>query len=103
MLKLLFAILSLTDILVNQKVAKPIRAWVGIDHRNGYPATDIAPPTTFWGQVLSCFRCTSVWVALFFVLIKPFTWLSNTLETTAAFSWLATLVFDVTQRLIRRI
>lgn len=62
-----FAVVSLTDILVYQKIAQPIRKAAGIWH--GEDGTRTSHDDSFFASMLWCFRCTSVWVSAFFVLV----------------------------------
>lgn len=44
-----------TSILIEEKIAEPLRKVLGYD--------GLAYPDTFFGYLISCFKCLSVWVA----------------------------------------
>lgn len=52
------------------RVFEHVRARVGIKHSDaGHPNVW---PSTFWGELLTCVWCASVWVALGFALLYAF-------------------------------
>lgn len=91
--KLTLAVLSLTDILKYQVIALPLRERLGWRHDATGTADQWEPTKSktlnFFGQVLSCFRCTSVWVSgiLFVLRLLPG---YNLIESVLIASWVAT-------------
>jgi hypothetical protein len=95
LVKLCFAVVSLTDLLVWQKLFIPVRAyfgWVHDDEGNRlYHKTTNVKWRDFFGTAIGCFRCTSVWVAIILVVLSylPF---YKILELILVGSWGATLL-----------
>lgn len=93
LVRLALAVVSLTDLLVYQKIFTPVRAFFGFEHdAEGYSKG--RKPTgvkwrDFFGEALTCFRCTSVWVSIILVLLSflPF---YKILESVLIGSWVAT-------------
>ena len=69
------------------RIFERVRAGVGIKHNDGgHPNVW---PSTFWGEVLTCVWCMSLWVALGFVLLyavngSTATWLALPFALSAA-------------------
>lgn len=61
LLILIPAIISLTDILVWQDIARPLRSLAGIEHDDG--GKRIGHDDSFTANLLWCPRCTGVWAA----------------------------------------
>src|SRR5687768_7384801 len=90
-------IMNITEILVNGKIALPLREKVGISHdRDG---NRITHDGSYLAELFSCFWCTSVWVSamvflLYFLLPKSF---FRYVINTFAYSWLATYLNEKIQ------
>lgn len=67
----LLAITRLTEILQYERIFLPLREAVGIYHDgDGIPVThDDTHRYAFFGSLLSCFSCTSVWVTFGLLLL----------------------------------
>lgn len=93
--KFSIAVVSLTDLLVYQKIANPIRKLFGFTtdsagYNNGRKNTGNRL-IDFFGDALTCFRCTSVWAS--FILISfSFIPYYEYLEAILIISWVATLL-----------
>lgn len=93
--KFTLAVTSLTDLLVYQKIADPIRRFFGFEFDGaGY---SIGRKDTgnrikdFFGDALTCFRCTSVWVAISMVVLSFIPYYEY-LEAILIVSWVATMI-----------
>lgn len=92
--KLTFAVLSLTDILVYQKIAAPIREYFGWEHEQGDPIGWEPTPSrvkNFFGNAIGCPRCTSVWAALILIILSKFPGYGE-IEGILISSWIATYI-----------
>lgn len=80
----LLAILRISEILVFERIFLPLREVVGILHdSDGLPlGVDDDVPLHFFGHMLSCVRCTSVWVTTGLVLITKFWKTGGTIIST---------------------
>ena len=67
---LLVAILAterLTSIVYREKIAEPLRYWIG-ERKDIHTGLD-SFPDTFLGKLFACFWCLSVWVALLVTIV----------------------------------
>lgn len=68
---IILAIIRITEILINERIFMPLREAVGIYHNaEGTPiGRNEEHPLAFFGGMLECFSCTSVWVTIFLIAL----------------------------------
>lgn len=85
--------IRVSRILEVEKIATPIRTYFGIGHNTkGDPRTPtgLTGWRGFFGQLLWCFACITVWVGMFFSLLHVLNKkLYRLLSLGFSFSWLA--------------
>ena len=71
---MILATTRITEILNYEKIFTGLREYVGVYHdSNGMPiGQDTNNRFVFFGSLLSCYRCTSVWVAIIVVTLAHF-------------------------------
>lgn len=89
LVKFCIAVISLTDILLHQDIAQPIRKLLGWEHdrfgNTDYRKNKNSKILEFFGKASECFRCTSMWVAIFLIAVPC----SGKIQTILVGSWVA--------------
>lgn len=68
------AIIRISEIIVYERIFLSLREWLGVYHdSNATPiAVDDTHPRSFFGHLISCVSCTSVWVSFCLLGVKTF-------------------------------
>lgn len=98
-----FAVWRITELFVTDKIMAPVREFFGIAHTETVSlgrVEDKGRFKNFVGDLLSCFRCTSVWAALFVAVLLQFDYpVVNVVLAVFGFSQIAIFMDHVLSRL----